>query len=107
MSPRKGLPKANRVAQMLKMAAQSLHHSHSYIGAFYRRIAARIGKGKAIQATARKIAIQVYYALKYGTDYVEKGQEYYDESYRKKALANMTRKAKELGYCLVKQESPA
>jgi transposase len=107
LTSRKGPPKANRVAQMMKMAAQSLHHSHSYMGAFYRRLAARVGKAKAIQATARKIAIQVYYALKYGTDYVEKGQNYYDESYRNKVLANMTRKAKELGYCLVKSETVA
>ena len=54
LSQRKGPPKANRVAQVLKMAAQSLHHSHSYMGAFYRRLAARVGKAKAIQATARK-----------------------------------------------------
>jgi transposase len=107
LTPRKGPPKANRVAQMLKMAAQSQHHSHSYMGAFYRRMAARVGKAKAIQATARKLAIQVYYALKYGTDYVEKGQDYYDDIYRKKVVANMSRKAKELGYCLVKSETAA
>jgi transposase len=82
------------------MAAQSQHHSYSYVGAFYRWLAARIGKAKAIQATARKLAIQICNALKYGTDYVEKGQNYYDEVYRKKVVANMIRKAKELGYCL-------
>jgi transposase len=103
LSQRKGPPKANRVAQILKIAAQSLHHSHSYMGAFYRRLGARVGKAKAIQATARKLAIQIYYALKYGTDYVEKGQNYYDEIYRKKVVANMARKAKELGYCLVEE----
>jgi transposase len=105
LSQRKGPPKANRVAQALKVAAQSLHHSKSYMGAFYRRLSARIGTAKAIQATARKLAIQIYYALKYGTDYVEKGQAYYDETYRKKVVASITRKAKELGYDLVKQES--
>jgi transposase len=107
LSQRKGPPKANRVAQVLKMAAQSLHHSHSYMGAFYRRLAARVGKAKAIQATARKIAIQIYYALKYGTDYIERGQNYYEESYRNKVLMSMARKAKEMGYCLVKEESTA
>jgi len=104
LSQRKGPPKANRVAQMLKIAAQSLHHSYSYMGAFYRRLASRVGKAKAIQATARKIAIQVYYALKYGTDYVERGQNYYEENYRNKVLMSMARKAKEMGYLLVKQE---
>jgi transposase len=104
LSQRKGPPKANRVAQVLKIAAQSLHHSHSYMGAFYRRLAARVGKSKAIQATARKIAIQVYYALKYGIDYIERGQNYYEENYRKKAIMGLARKAKEMGYCLVKAE---
>jgi transposase len=107
LSQRKGPPKVNRVAQILKIAAQSLHHSHSYMGAFYRRLAARVGKAKAIQATARKLAIQVYYALRNGIDYIEKGQNYYEESYRKKVVMSMARKAKELGYCLVKTETPA
>jgi hypothetical protein len=105
LSQRKNFPKANRVAQILKIAAQSLHHSHSYMGAFYRRLAARVGKGKAIQATARKLAIQIYNALKYGTDYVEKGQNYYEENYRKKVVTGLSRRAKEMGYCLVKEES--
>ena len=105
LSHRKGPPKANRVAQVLKMAAYSLHSSHSYLGAFYRRLAARIGKSKAIQATARKLAILVYNILKYGTTYVDKGQDHYEESYRKRVLVGMIRKAKELGYRLIKEES--
>jgi transposase len=84
LSQRKAPANANRVAQALKMAAFSQHNSHSYMGAFYRRIAARVGKAKAIQATAHKLADQVYYALKYGTDYVERGQNYYEENYRNK-----------------------
>lgn len=95
---------ANRVAQALRLAAFSLHRSHSYFGAFYRRIAARAGKTKAIQATAHKLANQVYYALKYGIDYVERGQQYYEENYRVKVLKNVSRTAKQLGYELVKVE---
>ena len=34
------------------------------LGAFYRRLAARVGKAKGITATARKLAILVYRALK-------------------------------------------
>ena len=102
LSQRKTPPNANRVAQALRVAAFSLHKSYSYLGAFYRRLAARAGKGKAIQATAHKIADQVYYALKYGTDYLERGQQYYEENYRQKVLTNMSRRAKELGYELVK-----
>jgi transposase len=106
LSQRKSPPKENRVAQALKMAAFSQHNAHSYLGAFYRRMAARVGKAKAIQATARKLAIQVYYALKYGTDYVERGQNYYEDNYRARVLKNISRRAKELGYRLVKEEHP-
>lgn len=102
LSQRKAPPSANRVAQALRLAAYSLHRSYSYLGAFYRRLAARAGKGKAIQATAHKLAHQVYYALKYGTDYVEKGQQYYEEVYRQRLLKNISRRAKELGYELTK-----
>ncbi len=101
---RKAPAASNRVAQALKVAAYSQHKAHSYLGAFYRRMAARVGKAKAVQATAHKLADQVYYALKYGADYVERGQNYYEENYRKKVLNNMSRRARELGYRLVKDE---
>lgn len=40
-------------------------------GAFYRRLAFRIGKAKAITDTARKLAILVYRTLKHGLVYVD------------------------------------
>ncbi len=41
------------------MAAMSLGRGSTALGAFYRRLAARTGKAKAITATARKLAILV------------------------------------------------
>lgn len=99
-------PNANRIAQALKLAARTLHHAHSYLGAYYRRMAARVGKAKAIQATAHKLAIQVYYALKYGTDYVDRGEAYYQRTYQHRVLKNLNRQAQQLGYRLVKQAKP-
>ncbi len=46
---------ANRAAAALRLAAQSLHHSRSALGAFLRRKAAQIGMPKAITATAHKL----------------------------------------------------
>ncbi len=103
----RGSLKANRIAQLLRTAAGTLHHSHSYLGAYYRRLAARIGKAKAIKATARKLAVQLYRALKYGTDYVERGEAYYEKTYQDRVLKNLTRRAKEFGFCLVKEEVTA
>ena len=39
-----------------------LHHSQCALGAYYRRMAARLGKGKAITATAHKLA-HLFYSL--------------------------------------------
>jgi len=41
----------------------SLGRTSTALGAFYRRLAVRIGKAKAITATARKLALLVYRAL--------------------------------------------
>ena len=53
-------PSANRAAAILRMAAMNLGRTDTALGAFYRRLAYRVGKAKAITATARKLAILVY-----------------------------------------------
>jgi transposase len=53
-------PGANRAANALRKAAQSLHHSKSALGAYYRRMRARLGAPKAITATAYKLARMIY-----------------------------------------------
>ena len=52
-------PSANRAAVILRMAAMTLGRGQTALGAFYRRLAGRIGKAQAITATARKLAILV------------------------------------------------
>jgi hypothetical protein len=56
-------PSANRVAVVLRRCAMSVGKTSTALGAFYRRLAVRIGKAKAITATARKLAILVYRVL--------------------------------------------
>jgi len=70
------------------------------LGAFYRRLAARIGKAKAVTATARKLAVLFYNALRYGMTYRDPGESHYEERYRERVLRSLTRRAKELGYHL-------
>lgn len=91
----------NRAARALRLAAQSLHRSKSALGAFYRRMRSRLGAPKAITATAHKIAKLVYRMLKYGCDYVDRGQLYYEKQYRQRVLKNLTRRAREMGYGIV------
>src|SRR5438128_9992442 len=76
-------------------------------GAFYRRLSARIGKAKAVTATARKIAVLFYNAVRHGMDYSGPGTSYYEERYRARVLANLRRRAKNLGFVLQEASSPA
>lgn len=94
-------PCANRAAAALRMAAQSLHHSKSWLGAFLRRKAMQRGMPKAITATAHKLARLIYFMLKYGTEYIAKTQDEYEQRHRERTLASITRNAKRFGYVLV------
>ena len=50
----------NRVAGVLRMAANALLRSDSYLGARYRSLRARLGSPKAIKAMARYLACIIY-----------------------------------------------
>lgn len=91
-------PCANRVAIVLRLAANSLYNSECAFGAFLRRMKARLGSPKAITALAHKLAKLIYIMLKYGLEYVEKGVEFYEEMYKKRREASLKRKAKDMGY---------
>ncbi len=97
----KSKPTASRAAAILRLAAGSLHHSQSALGAYYRRMAARIGKPQAVTATAHKLARIVYSMLKHGTAYVDAGQDYYERQYKERVVRNLERRARSLGFELV------
>jgi transposase len=91
---------ANRAATVFRLGARALYNADNALGAFYRRVRSRRGAPKAITATARKIAVIYYSMLRYGTEYVEKGQEWYDQQYRSRVERNLRRRAAELGFWL-------
>jgi transposase len=97
----KSKPSANRAAAALRLAAASLSRSRSALGAYLRRMSARLGKPQAVTATAHKLARLVYSMLKHGTEYVDVGQDYYERRHRERVVQNLTRRAKELGLVLV------
>ena len=49
----------NRAAALLRLAATTVGRTDTALGAFYRRLSARVGKAKAVTATARKIAVLI------------------------------------------------
>ena len=89
---------ANRVRQALKMAAMSLAHSDSALGAFYRRLCARMDKPRANTATAHKLARMVYFMLTRGEAFVDAGQQRYEEQQRQRSIAALKRRAASLGF---------
>jgi transposase len=91
-------PCANRAAQALRMAAQALRKSQSALGAYHRRLCARMDRPKAITATAHKLARLVYFMLTKGQAYVEAGQDYYEQRYRERVVQNLTKRAHHLGF---------
>ena len=97
-------PTANRAATAWRVAAQGLGHSHSALGAYSRRMRARLGAPKAMTATAHTLARLVYNMLRYGTAYVDAGQQAYEKQSRDRVLTNLQRPAKAFGSQLVHVE---
>jgi len=99
------LKTGNRAGQAFRLAAQSLSRSHSALGAYYRRMRARLGPKAAIVATAHKLARIVYHMLKHRTPYRDLSAEAYEQRARAREIATLRKKAAKLGLTLV--ESPA
>jgi transposase len=97
----------NRAAQALKLAAAALRSSKSALGAYFRRMCARMDKPKAITAAAHKLARLIYTMLTKGEEYVDQGQDYYEERYRQRVLRQLSQRAEKLGMKLVATEQPA
>lgn len=92
---------SNRATALLRLAAVNVGKTETALGAFYRRLATRIGKAKAVTATARKVAAMFYKVLRYGEGYCDPGADYYEERYRQRVLKNLERRAKQFGLVLM------
>lgn len=98
-------PSANRAAAIFRMAAMSLGRTDTAFGAFYRRLAVRVGKAKAITATARKLAVLVYHTLKGDVVYDDAGAAAYDAQQQKRVLRRLRQRAATLGFDLLNRET--
>ena len=94
-------PCANRAAAAFRMAAFGLLNSNSALGAYCRRQRTRLGAPKAITATAHKIARTFYSMVKNGSDYVDKGQHYYEQQYHDRIVKGLKKRASDMGFNLV------
>jgi transposase len=79
----------NRAATAFRIAASTLRRSDSYLGAQFRRFRSKLGAPKAITAMAHKLAVLFYRMLRFGQEYVDRGQKFYEERYRQQQLTRL------------------
>lgn len=95
----------NRASQVFQLAAQSAGRSKTALGAFYRRMKARIGAPKALTATARKIALIFYQMVTKREPYREASEVAYTQQQKDRVVTRLKRQAKHFGFVLTPQEA--
>jgi transposase len=88
---------SSRAATALRVAAMSLHHSHSAMGSFYRKIFGRLGAPKAITAVAHKLAKLIFRMIRFGAKYVHQTQSEYETNHLEHQRRSAIKNAKRLG----------
>ena len=86
------MKKKHHAGQSFRMAANGLHNSKSPIGDYYRRIKGKAGAGKAVVATARKLAIIFYKMVSTQEAFNPKALEDYQEKYKQKKISQLKKK---------------
>lgn len=90
-----------RAALALRMAAQSLHHSKSALGDFYRRMRAKLGAPKAITAAAHKLARIIFHLITTAQEFDDSKFAADQLRYQKRQESKLRAKAKALGFALI------
>jgi transposase len=98
-------PTKNRAALALRLAAQALHKSQTYLGDYFRRMKARLGAPSAITAVAHKLARIVYHLLTTQQEYSATVFEEQERRTRDRKRRRLYAQAKELGFQLMLVES--
>src|SRR5665647_1109676 len=86
------MKKKHHAGQAFRMAANGLHNSKSPIGDYYRRLKAKAGAGKAVVATARKLAIIFYKMVACQQNFNPKMLIDFQEKYKQKKINQLKRK---------------
>ncbi len=91
----------NRAAKAFRLAAHTLHHSHSALGQYYRRMRGKLGPPQAVTATAHKLARIVYHLLTTGQAYDESVFARDEARYTKHVEKRLKAQARALGFQLI------
>ncbi len=93
-------PVKHRVATLFRLAAQTQARSQNAIGAFYRRMRAKLGPAGAVTATAHKLARIYYHLVTTRQAYDESVFEQEEEQHQQRRLERLKKEAKNLGFIL-------
>jgi len=86
------MKKKHHAGQAFRMAANGLKNSKSPLGDYYRRIKGKAGAGKAVVATARKLAIIFYIMVANQQAFDPKALIEYQEKSKQKRINQLKRK---------------
>jgi transposase len=71
---------------------------NTYLSALYRRLAAKLGKNRAIVAVAHSLLVAIYHMLKDGTTYQDLGAGHFDRINHEALVRRNVRRLEQLGY---------
>ena len=94
----------NRLSDVLRMAATTLERSKTAMGAYYRRMKAKLGAAEAVTAAAHKLARLLYGVLTQGDGYIRESLEKYERRYQSSKLQNLKKMAKSLGCHIIEPQ---
>jgi hypothetical protein len=95
----------NRLSDILRLAATTLERSQTGLGAYYRRMKAKLGAAEGVTATAHKLARLLYRLLKHGEAYVRQGLADYEKKHADRKLEALKKDAASIGFDLVQRQA--
>jgi len=96
---------AGRAANAFFLGAMRLSRMDTALGSFKRRLAGRAGNGKALVATARKLAVLFYKMMSEPFTWNQQGDEAYEQQMKERQVKRLINKAQGLGLKLVPADS--
>jgi hypothetical protein len=81
-------------------AAQAVGHTETYLGAQYRRIAARRGRKRAAIAVAHSILVIAYHVLTTREPFHDLGAAYFDKRNQRAVERRLVQRLETLGYAV-------
>lgn len=91
----------NRLTNALRMGAETLERSQSYLGARFRHLKFALGGRKAVKAMARYLACLIYRLMTHGQAWIDRGEAHFEHKRTERERCALTRKAAAMGLKLV------